>query len=112
MLMKNQKDICGILQTAKLNLEQTAARLKIAGQMLNRLLEPKEKIEFTLNPTLSDGRDIQVKAFIVKHRDSLGPAKGGIRMSGSVTMDDIQGLSMEMTWKTSLIGVPFGGGQA
>ncbi|MHB0946618.1 MAG: Glu/Leu/Phe/Val dehydrogenase dimerization domain-containing protein, partial [Sedimentisphaerales bacterium] len=110
--MAAEKNVCGILQTAKLNLEQTAARLKISDQMLNRLLEPKEKIELTFNPTLSDGRHIQVKAFVVKHRDSLGPAKGGIRMAGSVTMDDVQGLSMEMTWKTSLIGVPFGGGKS
>jgi glutamate dehydrogenase/leucine dehydrogenase len=109
MIMKN---VYGILQTAILNLEQTAIRLKMSEVMLKRLSEPKEKIEFTLNPTLSDGRHIQVKAFIVKHRDSLGPAKGGIRMSPSVTMDDIQGLSMEMTWKTSLIGVPFGGGKS
>lgn len=33
-------------------------------------------------------------------------------MSPSVTMDDIVGLAMEMTWKTSLIGVPFGGGKS
>ncbi len=109
LLMKN---VCGILQTAKLNLEQTAVRLKISDCILNRLLEPKEKIELTLNPTLSDGRHIQVKTYIVKHRDSLGPAKGGIRMSASVTIDDIQGLAMEMTWKTALIGVPFGGGKS
>jgi len=107
----NQENV-GILHTAKLNLEQTAFRLKMPDRMLNRLLEPKEKIELTLNPTLTDGRTIQVKAFIVKHRDSIGPAKGGIRMSSSVTMDDVQGLSMEMTWKTSLIGVPFGGGKS
>ncbi|OHB60746.1 MAG: hypothetical protein A2Y12_10995 [Planctomycetes bacterium GWF2_42_9] len=106
------ENVCGILQTAKLNLEQTAVRLKISDSILNRLLEPKEKIELTLNPTLSDGKHIQVKAFIVKHRDSLGPAKGGIRMSPTVTLEDIQGLSMEMTWKTSLIGVPFGGGKS
>jgi glutamate dehydrogenase/leucine dehydrogenase len=27
-------------------------------------------------------------------------------------MDDINGLAMEMTWKTALIGVPFGGGKS
>ena len=33
-------------------------------------------------------------------------------MISDVTLDDITGLAMEMTWKTSLIGVPFGGGKA
>jgi len=80
--------------------------------MLNRLLEPKERIEMTLNPTLSSGEHVQIKAFIVRHRDALGPAKGGIRMSSTITLEDIQGLAMEMTWKTALIGVPFGGGKS
>jgi len=110
--MTIKREMLGILKTAKLNLERTAYRLNLEDEMLNRLLEPKEKIELTLNPTLSSGRHIQVKAFIVRHRDSLGPAKGGIRMSSSVTMDDVQGLAMEMTWKTALIGVPFGGGKS
>ncbi|MCE5340176.1 MAG: Glu/Leu/Phe/Val dehydrogenase [Planctomycetaceae bacterium] len=110
--MATKKETYGILKTARLNLEQTAKRLNLEDGMLNRLLEPKEKIELTLNPTLSGNKYIQVKAFIVRHRDALGPAKGGIRMARSVTMDDVQGLSMEMTWKTSLIGVPFGGGKS
>ena len=42
-IMTTEKGVCGILQTAKLNLEQTAIRLKISDDMLNRLLEPKEK---------------------------------------------------------------------
>ncbi|MEN6387043.1 MAG: Glu/Leu/Phe/Val dehydrogenase [Phycisphaerales bacterium] len=102
----------GILQTAILNLNQTAKRLKLEDTLLKRLLEPKEKIEITLNPTLTCNTHKQIKAFIVRHIDALGPAKGGIRMSSKVTMDDIQGLSMEMTWKTALIGVPFGGGKS
>jgi glutamate dehydrogenase/leucine dehydrogenase len=61
---------------------------------------------------LPSGKTVQIKAFIVRHSDYLGPAKGGIRMSSCVTSDDIVGLSMEMTWKTSLIGVPFGGGKS
>ena len=37
---------------------------------------------------------------------------GGIRMTPGVTLNDIIGLTMEMTWKTLLIGVPFGGGKS
>jgi glutamate dehydrogenase/leucine dehydrogenase len=33
-------------------------------------------------------------------------------MTPSVSLDEVTGLAMEMTWKTSLIGVPFGGGKA
>ena len=33
-------------------------------------------------------------------------------MTEQVTLDDINGLAMEMTWKCALIGVPFGGGKS
>ena len=102
----------GLLQTSVFNLEKAAERLKLSDAMFARLLEPKEKIEITLNPVFTDGKKVHIKAFIVRHGDALGPAKGGIRMAPTVSLDDITGLSMEMTWKTALIGVPFGGGKS
>ena len=102
----------GLLETSVVNLEKAAQRLNLSGAMLKRLLEPKEKIEITLNPVLSGGKPVYIKSFIVRHNDAIGPAKGGIRMVPTVSIDDITGLSMEMTWKTALIGVPFGGGKS
>ena len=102
----------GIVETAIYNLEQAAKRLELDSAILEELCSPKEKIELTINPLSLHGKIVHMKAFVVRHNDALGPAKGGIRMSGSVTLDDIVGLSMEMTWKTSLIGVPFGGGKS
>jgi len=101
-----------ILETARYNLEQTIRRLKLKDHQAARLLDPKEKVEVTLNPALPSGKVLHLKAFISRHNDALGPSKGGIRMVGDVTCDDIVGLSMEMTWKTALIGVPFGGGKS
>ena len=102
----------GILETSIFNLKESAKRLNLDEAILNRLLEPKEKIEITLNPALSDERIIHIRAFIVRHCDAIGPSKGGIRMFYDVSLDDITGLAMEMTWKTALIGVPFGGGKS
>ncbi len=102
----------GILETAKHNLARTAEKLGVDSNMLNKIEAPKEKIELRLSPVLSDGKVVNIEAYIVRHNDVLGPSKGGIRMAPDVTMDDIVGLSMEMTWKTSLIGVPFGGGKS
>ena len=101
-----------ILTTALYNLGQAAGRLQVDEAMLARLSEPKEKIEITANPSLASGRKLHFRAFVVRHNDAIGPAKGGIRMSAGVSVDDVTGLSMEMTWKTSLIGVPFGGGKS
>ncbi len=102
----------GLLQTAIFNLKQTAERLGVSEAIVRRLLEPKEKIEFTINPAISGDKVVHIRAFIVRHNDALGPSKGGIRLTSCVSMDDICGLAMEMTWKTALIGVPFGGGKS
>src|SRR3989339_1702437 len=100
-----------IFQTSLFNFEQAARRLNLKSNVFEKLAEPKEKIEITVNPCLAGNHVVHVKVFVVRHNDALGPAKGGIRMAHTVTCDDVAGLAMEMTWKTSLIGVPFGGGK-
>ncbi|MCX7425835.1 MAG: Glu/Leu/Phe/Val dehydrogenase [Planctomycetia bacterium] len=101
-----------ILQTSLYNFDQAARRLALDDAVRQKVLGPKERIELNINPILSDEKVINVKVFLVRHNDVLGPAKGGIRMTPDVTLDDVTGLAMEMTWKTSVIGVPFGGGKS
>ena len=103
-----------ILASALTNLDKTVPHLagEINVGLLEKIRVSKERIEFELAPQLSDGSIQVFHAFIVRHSEALGPAKGGIRMTPSVTLDDVSGLAMEMTWKCALIGVPFGGGKS
>ncbi len=108
----NMKTKNNILHTSLYNFNMSANRLDLDEAIFQKMLGPKEKIEISIDPVLSNGKVVNVKAFIVRHNDVLGPAKGGIRMASDICLDDITGLAMEMTWKTSLIGVPFGGGKS
>ncbi len=81
-------------------------------ELLDILRHPAERTEIQLSPLLSDGKIHIIKAYVVKHCGAVGPCKGGIRMASNVTLDDVSALSMEMTWKCALIGVPFGGGKS
>ncbi len=111
--MKNKQPIfSGILNTAQHNAQQAVSRLNLTESLRQHLQQTKEQITLQLNPTLPSGRVLNACAFIARHSDVLGPAKGGIRMTADVSADDIAGLAMEMTWKTALIGVPFGGGKS
>ncbi|MBN1908812.1 MAG: hypothetical protein JW818_03655, partial [Pirellulales bacterium] len=94
------------LQTALWNVQQAAGRLGLSEDYTRRITEPAEQIKIRLHPAMHDGRMLHAEVFVVRHNDVLGPTKGGIRMSPTVTLDEITGLAMEMTWKTSLIGVP------
>jgi len=110
--MNTHPSTSGILQTALWNVQQTAKRLKLDDNMARRIIEPSEQIRAMAHPVLPDGRVLHVPIFIVRHNDIRGPAKGGSRMTPTVSLDEVTGLAMEMTWKTSLVGVPFGGGKA
>ncbi len=101
-----------ILETAVANYERAAKSLGLPDYLSKKMGTPSEKVEISITPKLPDGRVLVLRTFITRHSDILGPAKGGIRMTPCVTQDEITGLAMEMTWKTSLIGIPFGGGKA
>jgi glutamate dehydrogenase (NAD(P)+) len=45
----------------------------------------------------------------VQHNITRGPAKGGIRFSPHVSLDEVRALAMWMTWKCAVVGIPFGG---
>lgn len=50
--------------------------------------------------------------FLVIDSTALGVSKGGIRMTPTVTVDEVASLARTMTWKTSLAELPFGGAKA
>ncbi len=50
--------------------------------------------------------------FTVVDNTALGPAKGGIRMTPSVSIEEVMKLARAMTWKCALAGIPFGGGKS
>lgn len=47
-------------------------------------------------------------AFRCQRTDVLGPTKGGIRFHPDVNEDEVKALSMWMTFKTAVLGLPFG----
>lgn len=102
----------GLVSAVSEQISASADRLKIDATAARRLIEPKEVIRMRLSPKLGDGRVNNLRAYIVRHSDLLGPSKGGIRLSADVDEAEIVALATEMTLKTALIGVPFGGGKS
>ncbi len=49
---------------------------------------------------------------MVYHNTARGPAKGGLRIWPTVSLEHTRDLAELMTWKTALVGIPFGGGKS
>lgn len=63
-------------------------------------------------PVKMDSGDVEVfTGYRVQHNNALGPYKGGLRYHPTVDIDDAKALAIWMTWKTSLAGLPYGGGK-
>ena len=63
-------------------------------------------------PVKLDNGKIEVfTGYRVQHNNALGPYKGGLRYHPTVDIDAARALAIWMTWKTSLAGLPYGGGK-
>jgi glutamate dehydrogenase (NAD(P)+) len=55
---------------------------------------------------------VGMHGFVVIDNTSLGPGKGGIRMTPTVSIDEVSKLARAMTWKCALADLPFGGAKS
>ncbi|MBN1298208.1 MAG: Glu/Leu/Phe/Val dehydrogenase [Actinobacteria bacterium] len=90
-------------------LDATMDALSIKPGMQKYLRQPRKTTEVSV-PIKTDAGTIEIfKGYRVHHNTNRGPAKGGVRYHPDVTLDEIKALAMLMTWKCSLVGLPFGG---
>jgi glutamate dehydrogenase (NAD(P)+) len=95
--------------TALAQFDRAARYLDMSDGVADFLRYPRR--EFTVNfPVRRDNGDIEMfTGYRVHHSTVLGPSKGGIRYSLGVTLDEVRALAMWMTWKCSLVNIPYGG---
>ncbi|HVC86473.1 MAG TPA: Glu/Leu/Phe/Val dehydrogenase [Gaiellaceae bacterium] len=94
---------------AQQQLYSVAETFGIDERLINVLRECKRAVEVSIPTSLDDGTVRAFAGYRVTHNVARGPSKGGIRYHPDVTLDEVKALAMWMTWKCSLMGLPFGG---
>ena len=89
--------------------ELAADKLNLSEDMREILRQPKRELTVNFPVRLDSGRIKTFTGYRVQHNVNRGPAKGGIRYSPDVTLDEVKALAMWMAWKTAVVGIPFGG---
>ena len=96
-------------EMARSQLRRIAGLIDVSDSMLNVLQECKKCVSVSIPTRMDDGSVYVYEGFRVTHNVARGPAKGGIRYHQDVTLEETKALSMWMTWKCALMGLPFGG---
>ena len=74
------------------------------------LRRPERELTVALPVVLDDGTTKVFTGYRVQHNFLRGPCKGGIRFAPNVNLDEMRALAAWMTWKCSVVDIPFGGG--
>jgi glutamate dehydrogenase (NAD(P)+) len=83
--------------------------LGLPQDVLDSLSVPERVIQVKVAIKGEDGRIKTFSGWRSQHNSALGPYKGGVRYHPNVTQDEVIALSMIMTWKNSLLQLPYGG---
>lgn len=89
--------------------EEIALKINLDNNIITRLRYPYRTVTVSIPIRLDNGQVRLFHGYRVHHNDTLGPCKGGTRFSPNVELGEVAALSMLMTWKCALVGLPLGG---
>ncbi|GAA3667011.1 Glu/Leu/Phe/Val dehydrogenase [Arthrobacter ginkgonis] len=99
----------GPLADAQSQLAAAISTLGFEAGLHDLLARPRREMTVSV-PLRRDNGSIEIlTGHRVQHNFSRGPAKGGLRFSPHVNIDEVRALAMWMTWKCALLDVPYGG---
>lgn len=104
-------DTLNPLMSAQEQVKKACENLGANPAVYELLKEPKRVIEITIPVKMDDGTLKVFKGWRSAHSDAVGPAKGGIRYHQNVTADEVKALSLWMSLKGGVLGLPYGGGK-
>ncbi len=96
---------------AQQQLDEAAGKLGLDKATHEFLRWPMREYHFTMPVKMDSGNTRIFKGFRVQYNNARGPTKGGIRWHPEETIDTVRALAAWMTWKTSVVDIPLGGGK-
>lgn len=113
-----KKETKKVKKNAKGMVENVLEQFNSAADQINLHPSIRKILSITNNeiivnfPVKMDNGEVKIfQGYRVQHNNALGPYKGGLRYHPTVDIDAARALAMWMTWKTSLAGLPYGGGK-
>jgi glutamate dehydrogenase/leucine dehydrogenase len=83
--------------------------LGLDESMKELITNPQRIIEVSIPVRMDSGKLKVFTGYRVQYNNARGPYKGGIRFHPDVNIDEVKALAGWMTWKCSVVNIPFGG---
>lgn len=98
-------------ESAQSLIKQATVDLGLPPAVFEYLKEPQRVMTVSIPVRMDSGEVKTFTGYRSQHSDVLGPCKGGVRFHPGVNLDEVKALSMWMTLKCAVVGLPFGGGK-
>ena len=90
--------------------DRVATLMGLDANIKDRLRVPQRSTVVTFPFRHDNYSEVEtIFGYRVQHLTTMGPTKGGIRFDTDVDLGEVTALAMWMTWKCSIVGLPFGG---
>ena len=90
-------------------INKAAKLLDMSDRLKKMLTIPYRIVKTDVVIELDNGEIGNFMGYRVQHNNVRGPMKGGLRYHPTVNEEEMESLASLMTWKTSLVRLPFGG---
>jgi glutamate dehydrogenase (NAD(P)+) len=89
--------------------QRAADQLELAESLRSHLITPRREVQVQIPVEMDNGQLRTLIGYRVQHNRARGPMKGGLRYHPEVDLDEVRSLASLMTWKTAVVGLPYGG---
>lgn len=100
-----------VFEIARSQIKNACDKLGADPAVYEILKNPMRVMEVSFPVKMDDGSTKSFTGYRSQHNNACGPFKGGLRFHPGVNMDEVKALSMWMTFKCSVVGIPYGGGK-
>ena len=111
MSQSTAKETLNPFEIARKQVKTACDRLNADPAVYEILKNPQRALEVSFPVKLDNGTVKTFTGYRSQHNNAVGPYKGGVRFHPNVNFDEVKALSIWMTIKCCVAGIPYGGGK-
>lgn len=111
MSQSTAKETLNPFEIARKQVKTACDRLNANPAVYEILKNPQRALEVSFPVKLDNGTVKTFTGYRSQHNNAVGPYKGGVRFHPNVNFDEVKALSIWMTIKCCVAGIPYGGGK-